>query len=710
MAVARLASFLFGLFRRTGPSNLGVDIEHGFIPKYQIMDGKLENIRSFLMASKKADQVLIASDDDREGEAIAFHVKDCLAGYDKPIKRVKFGDLTKTKVLEAVNNPVDLDENLYKAQQARRVLDRIVGFLVSQYVIKIMHNKNLSAGRTQSVAVRMIAEREKEIEEFIPEEYWNIFANLSKNNEKFQAKIQEKVTNKTRADEIKKDLEKSVLKIKSIKKSQKPKYPEPPFKTSTLLIAASDKYGLSNEKTTKAAQSLYEGALTTYPRPDSVHSAPEAIVAVREFLTKNGYEIPDKPTLYENKNEATQGAHEALRPTDLNKLPDKMFLPEDEMKIYRLVWEKFVASQMKPAIFDTVDVIFESSIGNHILKASGKVLSYQGWLAISSDLLKIESKDSTLPILEETDEFKPLNIKTEQKFTNPPARFSEGSLVKELEKRGIGRPSTFAAISSKIAQRSFIEKRKNIYYPTDLGRKVMDILVDDFDFMQYAYTAEIEKQLDLIQEGKLSYIEMMSNFFEKFNNQLHYAYDKNQKDYGFICELCQNPMYLKHGYYGFYLACKDYPIKCKNSKKCEIENDFPIIKESLEKSVDGIFCPKCSSSMIKKDFRWGPFYCCSKYPRCQTYVPVPVEGIFCNQCSGPLRIFIKDDIVKLACINYKTTHCSFIIDVPDNINLKWTKPMPQIEDHYGTTNIVNRVDSVLAKGPKEKIKKNKKKT
>lgn len=631
-----------------GPYNMGIDIEKDFTPKYVLMPDKKEVLNSILDALTQADQVFLAADPDREGEAIAYHVAAALKTK-KPIKRVLFKKITKDGIMAGMANPLDIDKNLFDAQQARRVLDRIVGYQVSPFVIKLF-GPHLSAGRVQSVVLRLIVDREREIEAFKPEEYWSIIACLSKkgSTDKFLAKYEGKVNNKKAAEKIKADLEKDSYWIKSIEEKEKKKFPFPPFVTSSLAATAAGYYKFPVVRTMKAAQTLYESGLITYMRTDSTRLAPEAVEACRDWLKDNKYDMPDKPNFYPNKD-AAQDAHEAIRPSDVDKLPDSVFGTDDEKKIYKLIWQRFVASQMKPAIYDTVSLTIETSSG-HILKAHGRVLREKGWLEIMDDTEGGDEKEAKLPLLKAKDslECHP-PIKAEQKFTQPPPRYSEKSLVVELEKRGIGRPSTYAAIFTKIANRAYVTVKSNIFYPTDLGKNVIDSLVKCFEFLNYEYTAAMENKLDQIADGKLSYLKMMQEFYKPFAVQVTSAYEANRKDYGFKCDKCGGKMLLKNGKNGHFMSCADYP-KCSFSFSVEIKDDQPIkVEKSIGTVLNHIKCPQCKSGMIRREGAYGPFYSCSRYPNCKGTAPVIVKD--CPKCGNSLAYRAKENELYLLCLD-----------------------------------------------------------
>lgn len=659
-----------------GKNKIGVDIVNNFKPKYQIIPDKKDKLNSIIDAAGIVDNILLASDPDREGEAIAWHIAECLESTGKPIKRVLFHEITKSAILKAINNPIDLNKNLFDAQQARRVLDRIVGYMVSPYVISTLGPK-LSAGRVQSVAVKLIVDRDKEIDEFKAEEYWNIAASLDKNSlgkSKFIAKLNQKVNDKLQAESIKKDLENCDYFVSKVEAEEKVKKPFPPFTTSKLQQAAAAKFKFAVNRTMKAAQSLYEDGFCTYIRTDSTRSSPESIEAAREWIKNQKYDVPSKYNIYKN-NDAAQDAHEAIRPTDINLTPDQINTgDEDQNKLYKLIWERFVASQMKPAIYDTVNIIIKTS-NDYILKASGKTLKYAGWLDLTSDAdsKKDDDEGVQLPILSEKEKLflvKP-GILAEQKFTQPPSRFNEGSLVKELERRGIGRPSTFANIISKITDRNYVEKKKEMFVSTDLGKKIINLLDNKFDFINYEYTANMEIKLDKIAEGKLDYAQMMKDFYTPFESNLEKAKLSLFKETNHICEKCNSVMLLKHGKFGYYISCSNVK-NCKNNKSVELNNDEIVIKTSWKNPVvDGILCPKCGSGMFKRDGKFGPFYSCSQYPSCSGTSKFLIDKN-CEKCGCAFYATAFNEELKLACSGYP--NCKNIKNLPSDIKIDWISP------------------------------------
>jgi DNA topoisomerase-1 len=658
-----------------GKHNFGIDIDKGFIPKYTVIPDKKDKLKAIMNAAKSASSVYLATDDDREGEAIAWHLAEALKSVKVPIKRIKFREITKKGISDALKNIGDLDRGLFDAQQARRVIDRIVGFSVSPLLIHKFGPK-LSAGRVQSVAVRIVVDREREIEAFIPEEYWNITATLAKKKElddSFVAKYSKKVTDEKTAKKIKADLDGDDYNIKSLDESERKRNPPPPLITSSLAKSAAVRYKFTTARTMKAAQSLYEAGMITYMRTDSYRCSGESIMSCRGWLSENGYDCPEKPNFYAVKKKgakntkkakaAAQDAHEAIRPTNVKVTPQNIYSSEDEQKVYRIVWERFVASQMLPALYDNVNAVIETTSG-HQLKASGRTLKYAGWLEIAHDLEKESNNDVKLPKLKVGENVilvKP-KVVADQKFTKPPPRYSEATLIDELKKQGIGRPSTFAAIMSKITSRNYVERKAGAFCPTDLGKKIVDDLVKYYSFMNINYTANMEQNLDKIADGDLKYLDMLNDFYEPFQGELRKSEMSSNTDYGFECPKCGGKMVLNHGIYGYYLACYDYPKKCKGTISCNIVDDKPVPKESFKSEVvSGVSCPKCKSDMVKRDGKFGPFYACTKYPKCKGTRKAPY-GKKCPQCGCDLYATLWKGKDVLFCMGYPS--CKYSEDLP----------------------------------------------
>ena len=665
-----------------GKDNLGVDIENGFTPKYGVIPSKKSVIKILIKRAKEVDKILLATDDDREGEAIAWHLYDVLKKTKKPFKRVTFHEITKEALLKSLKNQRDLDKNMYDSQQARRVLDRIVGFSVSPFLIR-KYGPKLSAGRVQSVAVRLVVDREREIEAFVPEEYWTITASLAKSGTKdgFVAKYTKRVTDGKTAAKVKKDLDGDTYIIKDVVQVEQKQNAPPPLITSSMQSAAAGKYKFSASKTMKAAQALYEAGMITYLRTDSVRCDDAAIQFCRKWLGENGYDKPKKPNKYTVKK-AAQAAHEAIRPTNVENTPKNVYLSDDQQKLYTLIWERFVASQMNPALYDATGVIVKTS-SNHELKANGRVLKYKGWLEIMDDLDSKKDKNVILPPLSEGDkcDLIPPKVKSVKKATKPPPRFTERKLIDELEKRGIGRPSTYAAIMSKITDRSYVKKKSNAFIPTESGKKVVDSLVEFFDFMEIKYTADMESKLDEIADGTVSYLDMMSGFYNPFKGQLKKAYMSANTDYGFRCKKCgkDTPMYLKHGKFGYFLACMNYRNGCTHTLSCDMVDEKPVLRKTQGDVDEDIRCPVCKSGMVKRDGQFGPFYSCSEYPICKGTRKVPY-GKKCPECKNELYATIFHGDSVLFCMGY-SRGCRYSEPLKDKLadpkRLVDKKPIPK---------------------------------
>lgn len=585
--------------------NTGIAIAQGFLPKYQIIPEKKAKLDLLIKDAKNVELILLASDPDREGEAISWHLNEALSDLNIPIKRVTFRELTKKPILEAIENPRELDTDLFLAQQARRVLDRLVGFLVSGYLGNHLRS-SLSAGRVQSVAVRVVVDREREIEAFKPEEYFNLLATVKNTKGEFVARNADKLTTKVAAQELQEAVKNNPLIVASVEPKEKQIKAFPPFITSTLVGAASGVLKFPAAKTMQIAQKLYEAGLITYMRTDSPRAAPEAIAACRDYLsTYFPHALPDKPNQFKTKDTA-QDAHEAIRPTNVKLTSDDCFLEQEAIDVYKLIWEQFVASQMTPAIFDTISATITA--GNKILKATGKTLRQAGWQELVKD--GQEDKLPKLPELVIGEELKLIKTKIEKKATQPPPRYTEKSLIAELEKKEIGRPSTYATILTKITDKQYVGKKGENYIATVLGKKIIDELTQFFSFMNYKYTAEMEKQLDLVSEGKLEYQEMLTNFYKDFSEQLKNAHAFHEKDYGYTCNKCERYLQLRKSDKGYYLIC----FSCRVRMQCDIVDQKIVIKQP--DPHPGVNCPICNDGMTKIYGKYSAFYACVRYPLC----------------------------------------------------------------------------------------------
>ncbi len=606
-------------------SDIGIDTENNFEPKYITIRGKGDLVKSLKREAKNSAKIFLATDPDREGEAISWHLANLLS-IDKDEKcRVTFNEITKKAVTQGIKEPRAIDESLVDAQQARRVLDRIVGYKISPILWKKVR-KGLSAGRVQSVATKLICDREEEIDAFDSKEYWTIEATLVSGKKKFTALFHGKagrkiaLNSKEDADKILSALEGKEFSVTSVKSAKKKKASAPPFITSTLQQEAGRKLSFTSQRTMQAAQQLYEGinikgkgliGLITYMRTDSLRVSDDAIAGAREYIESNfGKEyLPSKAKIYKTKKSA-QDAHEAIRPTYPEISPEsiKASLSADQYKIYKIIWDRFIASQMEDAIFDTVSVELDAS--GYTFRASGQTVVFAGF-----SLLYTESDDSEekkiakLPALLEGDTPSCDKIESEQHFTQPPARYTEASLIKLLEEKGIGRPSTYAPIITTIIARGYVVRNKKSLVPTELGKIVNSIMCENFEkIVDIGFTANMEEDLDKVEEGTIKWRSLIESFYTPFEKTLKEAEDKishieiKDEESDVVCDKCGRLMVYKHGKFGKFLACPGFP-ECRNTKA---------IVTSL-----GIECPKCGKELIEKKSRRGKvFYGCSSYPEC----------------------------------------------------------------------------------------------
>lgn len=612
-----------GHLRDLPKSKIGVDIENNFEPQYTTIRGKAALIKSLKSEAKKAAKIYLATDPDREGEAISWHIANMLDLDPSQKCRIEFNEITQTAIKNAIKTPRSLDMNRVDAQQARRVLDRLVGYKLSPLLWRKVR-KGLSAGRVQSVSVKIIVDRENEIREFEPEEFWEISANLEKDKKGFEASYygnksgKVKLKNQNDTEQVLKSLENAEYVLTKVKSGTRNKNPLPPFTTSFLQQAASSKLGFTAKKTMMIAQRLYEGialakgestGLITYIRTDSTRISKDAQSAALEFIKENYGEdyVPKTPNVYKGSKNA-QDAHEAIRPTYINYTPDeiKKYLKTDEYKLYKLIYTRFLASQMTPAVFETLAYDIEAN--ENILKANGSRVLFKGHLAVYDS--KSDDDDlKMLPKAEVGDKLKLISLNPQQKFTQPPPRFTEGSLIKYLEEKGIGRPSTYAPIISTILDRGYVAKEAKSFIPTELGEIVNELMINNFkDIVDIAFTADMEEKLDDVEQDGLDWKNVIKDFYIPFEKDLEIA-DKNiehvkipDKVSDIICEKCGANMVHKMGRYGEFLACPNYP-ECKNTK--------PITKE-----IDAV-CPKCGGKVLLRHSKKGRvFYGCEKYPDC----------------------------------------------------------------------------------------------
>jgi DNA topoisomerase-1 len=659
----------FGHVKDLPKSSLGVDVDEGFDTEYVVIPGKEKVLAKLKKLALSADKIYLAPDPDREGEAIAAHLADELSddgkkkkkgkakkkedGDEERIRRVTFNEITQRAVKAAFEHPRDIDQNLVDAQQARRVLDRLVGYQVSPLLWDKVR-RGLSAGRVQTVALRLIVDREREIKAFEKKEYWTIDAHLSGQkpptfDARFLGKGGEKVEipNGEEAEKIKAALEKADWVVRSAEKKERRRNATPPFTTSKLQQDASRKLRFSVKRTMMIAQRLYEGVelgeeglvgLITYMRTDSTRVAPEAITEVREYVAKeygNQY-LPESPNTYKEKKEA-QGAHEAIRPTSAMRHPDqvKQYLQEDEFKVYKLIWQRFIASQMNPAVFDQTTVDIDAKSGDEVFwfRVTGSVMKFDGFLKVyeeSKDTKDEEDEElkHKLPPLEAGQKLTLKSLKPEQHFTEPPPRYNEASLVKELEERGIGRPSTYATILSTIQERQYAQKIGGKFTPTEIGFVVTDLLVDNFkDIFDFQYTARLEEELDEIEEGKEKWTDALGEFYKKFAKDLKYAekhmenIKRMEKPTDEKCERCGAPLVIKWGKHGSFYACstydKDDPNSCTFTKENPI-NLPDLDSADMQETAQEEYCENCGRVMVLKRGRFGQFMACTGYPDCKT--------------------------------------------------------------------------------------------
>ncbi len=641
-----------GHVRDLPKSKLGVDVENDFKMQFVTIKGKTQVVKELKAAGEKADVIYLAPDPDREGEAIGRHIADLLDSPEKTF-RIMFNEITKKAVLAAIEHPKKINDNLVHAQQARRVLDRLVGYKLSPLLWKKVRS-GLSAGRVQSVAMRILVEREKEVEAFVAKEYWSFTCLLSKGGEKpFEARLHQidgakfEINNEADAARVASEVRAEKPVVSSVELKDRKRNPPPPFITSTLQQAASQRYRYGAGRTMKIAQKLYEGVdvgggettgLITYMRTDSTRVAEEAIAEVRTHIEKNlGKEyLPEKPNTYQSRSSA-QEAHEAVRPTSVERTPESVRhqLSPDEFKLYDLVWKRFVASQTSPAVISTLTV--DSAAGKYTIRATGSNMKFMGFLKVyGEDEEKEGEKENVIPPLSAGDKLGLDEVRPNQHFTQPPPRYTEASLIKELEEKGIGRPSTYATIMDTIQSRDYAEMEERRLKPTDLGRMITELLMQHFpSIMDVQFTAQMESNLDKVEEGDKDWVALLKEFYAPFEKSLEAANvnivsQKEEIKTDHVCEKCGLPMVIKHGRYGKFLACSGYPA-CKNAKPLNDEGSAP-----QEPVKTGDKCPTCGADMVLRSGRFGKFIACEHYPKCKTTKPI-TTGIKCpKNCGGEL--------------------------------------------------------------------------
>ena len=650
-----------GHVRDLPKSTLGVDVEHNFAPKYVVPRDKSKVVKELKERAKDAQSIYLATDPDREGEAIAWHLISAIGVDGKPVRRIEFHEITREAIQRAVQAPRQIDLKRVDAQQARRVLDRLVGYNLSPLLWRKVR-RGLSAGRVQSVAVRLVVEREREIEAFVPVEYWTLEAELAKRLFKKSARAKATVfrallmqaqgkkpelANQEDAERVRSDLEGAAYRVAEVRIKEQTRTPAPPFTTSTLQQEAGRKLGFTAKRTMAVAQQLYEGldvgpegsvGLITYMRTDSTHVAESAIQEVRSFIQERygAQNVPEEPRHFRTRSKLAQEAHEAIRPTSVLRDPARMrqYLTPEQLKLYDLIWKRFVASQMAAARYEvtTVDVQAQGRSGaDYLLRATGSRVVLPGFLSLYREGRDDEEMDEDaqkpLPELEAGEELNLVRLITEQHFTQPPARYSEATLVKALEEKGIGRPSTYAPILSTIQERGYVERVEKRLRPTELGRLVNDLLVENFgDVVDVDFTANMEEKLDEIASGERPWVPVVREFYEPFHATLEKAGESIERvkiepePTDEVCEKCGRPMVIRMGRYGKFIGCSGFP-ECRNAK--------PLLTKV------GVACPECGAELVERRTRQHrTFYGCSRYPECkwtswQKPVPEP-----CPKCGG----------------------------------------------------------------------------
>lgn len=688
---------------------LAVDIKHDFAPRYEVIKGKGKIIKEIRNKAKYAEKVYLAPDPDREGEAIACHIAEEIKDKEK-VFRVLFNEITKKAIVEAIRHPQKLDQHKFEAQQARRILDRLVGYQISPLLWDKVR-RGLSAGRVQSVAVRLICEREKTIRAFVPVEYWSVAAKLEGSlPPQFEAKLfkikgnKPALTSKEETDSLLDSIKNADFTVSGITKKERKRNPSPPFITSTMQQEAARKLGFSAKKTMMIAQRLYEGVdfgdegpvgFITYMRTDSTRISDEVMTAVRDHIArKYGADYLPKSPRHFRKAKGAQEAHEAIRPTSMERTPAtvKKYLERDAFRLYELIWKRFVASQMSQAIFDQTAIDIKAA--ETLFRSTGSILRFPGFISLyqeGKDEGKKETEESEgdgakLPDLKEGETLKLLALDPAQHFTEPPPRFSEATLVKELEEKGIGRPSTYAAIISNIQDREYVRLEKKVFFPTELGMLVNDLMVDNFpDIVDVEFTARMEHRLDEIEEGKAPWVKALRQFYDHFSSTLANAREKMRDVKRQViptdipCNKCGAMMVIKWGKAGEFLACPNYP-ECKNTSnfKRNADGKIEIVVEELETTEES--CPKCNKPMVIRTGRYGRFLACSGYPECKGTKPL-TTGVKCPQCGkGELsERRSRKGKVFYGCTEYPK--CDFAT---------WDRPLPEKCPDCGAPFIVEK--------------------
>lgn len=684
-----------GHVRDLPKKTMGVDIEKDFRPTYEEVRGRESVIRDIKKAARAADKVYLATDPDREGEAISWHMVEA-AGLpqDSPsLKRVVFHEITRPAIDEAFNDPRQIDMQLVNAQQARRILDRIVGYKLSP-VLWSKVRRGLSAGRVQSVALRLIVDREREIEAFKPVEYWSIGVDLSsqaaKSSRPFTANLQRiagekgraNVPNEERATAITADLRTAAYRVAEVKTREVKQKPQPPFTTSTLQQEAARRLGFGAQRTMRIAQELYEGiqvgggdpvGLITYMRTDSVNVASSALAEASKFIKERyGPEFYGRPRTYKTRARSAQEAHEAIRPTSAYRTTAdvKKFLNRDQVRLYDLIWKRLIASQMKDAVLDSTTVEIDATANNgnaYTVRASGRVMKFEGFRIVYVEARDDEedNDEKRLPRLSNGQDLSLIKVNSEQKFTKPPPRFSEAMLIRTLEEQGIGRPSTYASIVGTIEQREYVSRENRRFKPTPLGAAVSDLLTENFpDIMDPGFTAGMEERLDQIAEGRVEWVPMLGAFYEPFDKQVEHAKEhaarvdrsKLVEKSDEVCEKCERPMVIRSGRYGKFLSCSGFP-ECRNSRPIRIGT--------------GVVCPRCSKGELleKRNSKRRAFYGCSTYPDCDFLTGRRPLKEGCPVCGGLLTMSGRN---TASCVD-----CDFRGPPPDPVQ---STPVPEMAE------------------------------
>ena len=690
-----------GHVRDLPKSSLGVDIENGFEPHYINIRGKGDLIKDIKKEAKSANKIFLATDPDREGEAISWHLATALGIPVEKTLRVTFNEVTKTAVKAAIKEPRQIDMNLVDAQQARRILDRIVGYKISPFLWKNVRS-GLSAGRVQSVATRIICEREDEIRAFVPVEYWTIDASLATLdgkdfNVRFYGNKKGKIKLSSEADarKVLDATSASPFSVSSVKTAKKKKLPAPPFTTSTMQQEAAKKLGFQSQKIMKVAQELYEGinigsenggvqGLITYMRTDSLRVSADAMSEAKSYIEEKygASYCPSSPRVYKSRATA-QDAHEAIRPSRVSVEPVKIrkYLTSDQYKLYKLIWERFVASQMQSASLSTLTVDCESA--SYIFRASGYTVDFQGYMAVyeetEDDTARnadepSEQRNIRLPEMKEGDALKTISVTPDKHFTEPPARYNDASLVKFLEEMGIGRPSTFATIISTIISRNYVKREGKMLVPTPTGEVTNKLMMESFpDIVSYKFTAEMENDLDGIEQGKVALNRVLEDFWGGFERELSEANEKMKdaelsvpvEETDIICDKCGSRMIVKNGRFGKFAACPNYP-QCRSTKPL-VSSEQSVEKDKKPQIIADFKCELCGADMVQRSGRYGSFFACSRFPECSfTKQKTRDIGVPCPKCGSKIVMKNgKNKTVFYSCEKYPT--CDFSSwDMPVN--------------------------------------------